>query len=176
MNSVDKVFNRYPNVQTKSNEPNNPQIILTNQEAVFYQLVQFFNQPETFQFSLNMIHDHLRDEDLLFAIEVIIEFFQKDTKHVKRVSQTFYDQHLLREQILGQKGFSERVEEKIEGIKFKPSMVNIYWNRPNSGRIPNADLIIDGTPYWKEETVDSFIEKERNYREEKKRRRMEKER
>ncbi len=174
MKSVEKIFDRYPNVKEKTKNPNNPQTILTTQEAVFYQLVQFFNQPDAFQFSLNMIYEHLRDEDLLFAIECVISFFQKDTKYVKEVSQTYYDTNLIREKIVGQKGFSRMVEESIDGIKFKPSMVHVYWHR-ETGRIPNADLIIDGTPYWMEKTVESFIEKEKDYRESKKLKRRERE-
>ncbi|QII26931.1 hypothetical protein G3M81_22845 [Bacillus paralicheniformis] len=174
MNAIKKIYERFPKIEKKVENPNDPQISLTNQEAVFYQLAQFFMKPETFQFSLNMIYDYLRDESLLFAIEVIIEFFQKDTTLVKDVEQTYYDSALLKEKIVGQKEFARMVEEGIEGVKFKPSMVHIYWHR-QSGRIPNSDLIIDGTPYWKKGTVESFIEKEKEYREAKKRKNMGKE-
>ncbi|MEK5105023.1 hypothetical protein MKX83_24080 [Cytobacillus sp. FSL M8-0252] len=167
MKSIEMIFNRFPNVKNKYDEPSNPQIILTNQEAVFYNLVQFFNQPDAFQFSLNMIYEYLKDEDLLFAMEVSLSFFQSDTSLVQNVEQTYYDRNLMNEKIVGQKGFSRMVEENIEGIKFKPSMIHVYWHR-NSGRIPNADLIIDGTPYWLEKTVESFIEREREYRKRKK--------
>lgn len=166
MKAIQKIFERYPNVQKKFENPSDPNIMLTTQESVFYQLCLFLSKPEGYQFSLNMIHEYLRNDDLLFAFEVILEYFQKDTSFVREVSQTYYDKNLLNEQLVGQKGFAEMVEEKIPGIKFKPSMVHTYWKR-GSGRVPEADLIIEGTPYWKVNTIESFIEREREYRKEK---------
>lgn len=165
--SIKKIYERFPHIQNKI-ETNDHQIVLTNQDMVFYQMVQFFKAPKQIPFNLNMIYDHLRDQELLFAIEVIILFFQQDTTLVWAVDQTYYDQHLLRDQFVGQYKFSKMVEESIEGMKFKPSMIHTYWRR-KTDRIPNADLIIDGTPYWKRSTVACFIEKEKERRENKRR-------
>lgn len=166
MKSIERIFERYPNVKKKAINPNDTKVILTTQEAVFYQLVHFFNQPETVQFSINMIYEYLKDEDLLFAIESLVLFFQKDTQLVKNVSQFYYDSNLVKEEFVGQIGFSKMVEESIEGIKFKPSMIHVYHKRPTN-RIPNADLIIDNTPYWTKKTVEAFIPQERKRWEEK---------
>lgn len=147
--------------------PNDPMISLNTQEAVFVQLVQFFNQPTVHQFSLNMIYEHLKDEDLLFALQMTITYFQKDTPLVKDVPQNFYDSQLLNEELVGQKKFSEMVEDAIEGMKFRPSMIAVFWKR-RSEKIPRPDLIIGGTPYWKVSTVEGFIKKEKKNRKPKK--------
>ncbi|CAI6330877.1 hypothetical protein [Bacillus subtilis] len=172
MNSIKKIYERYPKIEEKHKNPNDPQLILTNQEAVFYQLAEFFKKPDEVQFSLNMIYNYLKNDELLFAIQVMIEFFQKDTSLTQDIEQSFYDTQLSRENILGQKSFAELVQKSMPGVKFKPSMVHVYWKR-KTGRIPNADLIIDGTPYWKETTVKSFIEKEKVYRADKDKKRLE---
>lgn len=163
MKSVQLIFEKFPAVQKKVERPNDPTVTLTNQEAVFYQMVQFFQNSKSIQFSLNMLYEHLKDEELLFALQVVVTFFQKDTTLVKDVSQNFYDLHLLREPIVGQKRFSGMVEENVEGMKFRPSMLHMYWQR-RSEKIPRADLIIDGTPYWKVSAVEDFIDKEKEKR------------
>ena len=167
MEAIKRIFDKYPNVKRKIEEPNDPTVFLTTQEAVFVQLIHFFMNPTVQQFSINMVYEHLEGEDLLFCMEAMITFFQKDTIKVQDVSQTFFDTRLLKKQIVGQKKFSEMVEEAIEGIKFRPSMVYMYWKR-RSDRIPRPDLIIDGTPYWFTSSVESFIEKEKTRQKQKK--------
>ena len=163
MEAINKIFSRFPILKEKSNRPNDPAIALNTQEAVFYQLLRFFQEPHTNQFSVNMIYEHLLDEDLLFAIELMVTYFQKDTTLVKNVSQNFYELNLLREQIVNQSKFSSMVESSIKGMKFRPSMVYMYWQR-RSDKIPRPDLIIEGTPYWKESAVEDFIAKEKKQR------------
>ncbi len=160
MEPIEQIYNRYPNVKLKIEDPNDPTIYLNSVESVFTQLVRFFLNPEIHQFSMNMIYEHLKDEDLLLSLETTILFFQKNTNSVQNVNQSFYNTHLLNEQIVGQKRFSEIVEGAIEGIKFRPSMLYMYWKR-QSERVPRPDLIIDGTPYWKISEVYGFIEKEK---------------
>jgi len=158
MESINLICNRYPNIKSKMENPDNPNILLTTGEAVFYQMCLFFENPKLHQVSLNTLYDHLKDNDLLFALEMIIYFFKKDTDRVINVDQTFYDNNILSEPLAGQSKFSEMVEAAIPDMKFKASMINVYWRRGT--RIPNADLIIGGTPYWKESTINEFIEKE----------------
>lgn len=167
MESVTRIYARYPAVKKKIQKPNDPKVSLSTKEAVFIQLVKFFENPSDYQFSLNMLHENLENDDLLFALEMVVVFFQKDTVLVQDVEQTFYDSNLLREPIVGQKKFSTMVEESIKGMKFRPSMLYMYWKR-QSDRIPRPDMIIDGTPYWKESSVKSFIEKEKKDRRKKK--------
>lgn len=163
MESIKKLYERFPVLKEKDKRPNDPKISLTTQEAVFYQLLRFFQEPKVNQFSVNMLYEHLLDEDLLFAMELMITFFQKDTTHVKNVSQNFYELSLLREPIVNQKAFSSMVEEAIEGMKFRPSMLYMFWQR-RSDKIPRPDLIIEGTPYWKKSAVEDFILKEKKKR------------
>ena len=156
MNSVNQIFELYPKVKEKVNEPTKL-LTLSNEEFVFFQMVLFFKDPKSIHFSLNMIYEYLRDEKLLLAIQILIEFFQKDTNFVKNVAQSYYTQELNNERLVGQKKFSEMVQEALPDVKFAPSMVHTYWKRDN-GKVPNADLIIDSTPYWTEKTVNKFIE------------------
>ncbi|MEK6190619.1 MAG: hypothetical protein N2A99_06485 [Carnobacterium alterfunditum] len=167
MKSIESIYERYPAVKDKIKRPNDPNLSLSTEEAVFIQLVKFYENPTLHQFSLNMLYEHLKDEDLLFALESVITFFQKDTILVQDVSQTFYDSNLLNEQIVGQKNFSLMVEEAIKGMKFRPSMLYMYWKR-RSDRVPRPDLIIDGTPYWKVSSVELFITNEKKRRKTKK--------
>lgn len=163
MESIKSVFERYPAVKFKIEKPNDPKVSLSTQEAVFIQLVRFFENPAIHQVSLNMLYEHLENDDLLFALQTVITYFQKDTNLVQEVSQNFYDSNLLNDQLVGQKKFSTMVEESIKGMKFPPSMLHMYWKR-QSERIPRPELIIDGTPYWKVSSVESFIKKEKRTR------------
>lgn len=160
MEVITKIYSRFPNVKKKANNMKDPNISLTTQESVFFQLTLFFKNPELHQFSINMLYEHLQDEDLIFSMQMMIEFFQKETTLIRDVSQSFYDSQLLNSQIVGQKRFSEMVEKAIPGIKFRASMINVYWSR-GSDRIPRPDLIIDGTPYWLIETIQIFIKEEK---------------
>lgn len=160
MTSVNRIFEVYPNVKQKVDNPLEPSLVLINEEYVFYQLVLFLKNPKKNQFSLNMIYEYLRDEDLIFALEMLIEYFQKDTGLIRNVSQTYYSEQLKKEQLVGQKKFSEMVESALPGVKFAPAMVHTYWKR-NNGKIPSADLIINQTPYWTEKTVSKFIEEKK---------------
>lgn len=168
MDSIKSIFERYPAVKIKIEKPNDPTVSLTTQEAVFIQLVHFFQKPTIHQVSLNMLYEHLENDDLLFALQTIVTYFQKDTTLTQSVSQNFYDSNLLNEPLAGQKKFSTMVEESIRGLKFPPSKLHMYWKR-KSDRIPRPDLIIDGTPYWKVIAVERFIEQEKKILKNKKR-------
>lgn len=163
MEAKNKILKRYPIIKKKLERPNDPKLNLSTQEAVFMQLVNFFEQPTVHQVSLNLLYEHLENEDLLFALESVITFFQKDTSLVQDVPQTFYDSNLLNEPMVGQKKFALMVEEAIKGIKFRPSMLHMYWTR-RSDRIPRPDMIMDGTPYWKISSVQKFIADEKKRR------------
>lgn len=160
MESVNKIYTRYPELKKKKQKATDPKVPLTTKEAVFIQLINFFERPSENQFSLNTLYEHLEDEELLFALEVIISFFQNDTKLVHQVHQTFYDENFLKESFVGQQGFSTMVESAIKDIKFKPAMVHVYWKR-KSDKVPKPDLMIEGRPYWKESTVKKFIQKKK---------------
>lgn len=150
------IFERYSNVSEAYKNKYNPSLQLTMKEHIFLQLVYYFEAPDKNQFSLNHLYTYLKDDDLLFALDCIIQFFQTETTLVSSASQSFYDKSLSREPLVGQKGFSELVEGSLEGVKFRPSMINQYWKR-NSKKIPRPDLIIEERPYWKKSTVYEFI-------------------
>lgn len=156
--SINFILDKYENVKNKYENPNDINIQLNNEEAILFQLVQYFHT-ENYPVSLNAIVDHLENDTLLDAIQAIIIYVQKDIKKTRKVSQSFYNNNLLREKFYGQKLFSHEVEKRIPGHKYTTSMVNIYYNR-GSDRVPNADLVIGNTPYWKEDTLLEFIKEE----------------
>lgn len=161
MYSVNKIYERFPVVQEKFERPNDPGIILDTKEAVFLNLVTFFKNPNKFQMSLNTIHEYLKDDELIFALEVLVLFFQKDTVLLKDVEQTFYSSSLLKESFVSGTGFASMVASEIEGTKIRPNTIHTYWQR-RSKRLPRPDLIIEGVPYWKVETVNGFIAAEKS--------------
>ena len=160
MYSIKRIFERFPIVEEKNERPYDPSVILNTTEAVFMNLVKFFENPNQFQISLNIIHEHLKDEELLFALEVLVLFFQKDSLLLKDVGQTFYSSELLKEQLVSATGFASMVQGEIKESKIRANTIHTYWQR-RSKRLPRPDLIIEGVPYWKVETVNGFIEKEK---------------
>jgi hypothetical protein len=160
MYSVERIYERFPIIREKKEHPNDPAVILNTTEAVFLNLAKFFENPKQFQMSLNTIHEHLKDDELIFALEVLVLFFQKDSILLKDVGQTFYNSSLLKEQLVSGTGFASMVVNEIKDSKIRPNTIHTYWQR-RSKRLPRPDLIIEGVPYWKAETVNGFIEKEK---------------
>lgn len=156
MESVKRIHTRFPEIKKKVVKQNDPTVEVTTKEAVFIQLIKFFEKPHDYQFSLNFVYENLEGEDLLFALECIIVFFQKDTDLTRNVQQNFYEHTLSNETLVGQKGFATIVEESIKGAKFSPSMVHIYLKRGYKD-FPEPDLYIEGRPYWKKSSVMSFV-------------------
>ncbi|MCM3227538.1 hypothetical protein [Terribacillus saccharophilus] len=164
MISVNKVIERYPNIKPKLDDPHNLEVVLTNQEGLFYQLVRFFQDPSSVQFNLNSIYDYLQNEEIIFALEVIIDFFQRDTNLTRKVDKNFYNMHeVTKNPLYKQTTFVEKMDELVEGHKLsKPALHTLY--RRGSDKIPNPILIIGGTPYWDEPTVVRYA---KNYAREK---------
>ncbi|MEK5081068.1 hypothetical protein MKX73_19265 [Solibacillus sp. FSL W7-1436] len=155
MEGLQKIFERFPNVEKKIK--NLEEVVFSNKEFVFYQLALFINDPKEYQFSLNTLYQYLTDEDLLFALNIIVEYFQKETDLMRSIEKSIYNDNLLKnETLITQTMFAKIIEEKT-GKPFKQGNINVYFKRGK--KIPGADLIINKTPYWKESTVMEFLKK-----------------
>ncbi|MEB9464655.1 hypothetical protein P4I88_31190, partial [Bacillus cereus] len=103
--SLEEIYKKYPKVKERMNGTLCP---LTNVEDTFYQLSLFINDPCLYSFNMNTLYTHLKDNDLLFALQTIIKFFQQDTnliseKDILKISE----EDLHKEKIYNQKMFSE---------------------------------------------------------------------
>nr|WP_173026397.1 hypothetical protein [Aeromonas sp. Ne-1]AKO69689.1 hypothetical protein [Aeromonas sp. Ne-1] len=163
--TLQRIFNKYPNVEEKFKDPNT--VLKTTTENVFYDLALFFDQPEQSIFNLNSIHSYLKDEELIFAIQLITSFFSQDTDLIKDKRNLY----LPDEEIYNQTQFGKYLAEN--GLKYNPIKVGTYYRR-KTGKIPQADLIISNTPYWFGSTVDLFMREEKEKEKEKAKQEQEK--
>ncbi|AEA19230.1 hypothetical protein CT43_P127048 (plasmid) [Bacillus thuringiensis serovar chinensis CT-43] len=153
--SLEEIYKKYPKVKERMNGALCP---LTNVEDTFYQLSLFINDPCLYSFNMNTLYTHLKDNDLLFALQTIIKFFQQDTnliseKDILKISE----EDLHKEKIYNQKMFSEYLTQS--GVPYSQGKFHTYYKR---GKIIDADIIIAETPYWFESSVIKFTKKELN--------------
>ena len=160
MKATERIYERYPLVKEKMEQSNTASVILNTSESVFYNMALFFNRPMDYTFTLNQLHDHLQDEELLFALDLMASYFQRETYLIKEAGQSFYTESLLREPLLTGTGFARLVKEAMPDSKMRPSTIHAYFHR-RSKQIPPADVLIEGTPYWREKTVKLYIERKR---------------
>ncbi|EJQ01757.1 hypothetical protein [Bacillus cereus] len=153
--SLEEIYKKYPKVKESMNGTLCP---LTNVEDTFYQLSLFINDPSLYSFNMNTLYTHLKDNDLLFALQTIIKFFQQDTnliseKDILKISE----EDLHKEKIYNQKMFSEYLTQS--GVPYSQAKFHTYYKR---GKIIDADIIIAETPYWFESSVIKFAKEEKN--------------
>ncbi len=145
-NSLNNIYSRFPNVKIKKV---NQDLQVTNTEDIFYQLSLFLEDPETYAFNINLIYKYLRNEDLLFALSIIVDFFQSETKLIDSSLNRFIHQNIFeKEKFYNQTMFANYLKEN--GHNFTPHKLRVYYVR---GKLPKPDLVINGTPYWFEATV-----------------------
>lgn len=153
--SLDQIYNLYPNVAKKMKKED---VVLTNVEDVFYQLALFANDPDTYSFNLTLIYKNLTDDHLVFALETIIEFFQKDTYLIKDKKVSFIRNTDETEELYNQTMFAKYLSEN--GLtSYSPRSINVYYER---GKLPKADKIINKKPHWYESTVELFLENKKS--------------
>ncbi|HZH60495.1 MAG TPA: hypothetical protein VEY70_13155 [Metabacillus sp.] len=147
--SAEYIYRHYPNVKRRIEGEN---IQLTNVEDIFYQLALFFNEPERYSFNLSLLYRYLEDDDLIRAIQAVIHFFKKDTYLLKRKNHSFINSdELENEKLYNQTMFAEYLTKK--GFNYTSNKLGVYYQR---GKLPEADIKINGTPYWYESTVELF--------------------
>lgn len=148
--SLKALLDRYPTVEKKLKGENSPS---TNVEDVFYQMALFIEDPDTYSFNINLLYKFLENEDLSFALKIITTYFARDTDLIKESENLFVNaDEIANSKMYNQTTFAKFLKEK--GYNFSPNKVSVYHKR---GKLPKADLTINGTPYWFEETVKLYV-------------------
>ena len=125
---------------------------LDDVQTTFLQLAWFFEDPESETFDIGLLYRHLDNEWLEFALELITEYFQKDTYLIQKPTYS-----LIREDsdYKSMSQFAEYLSE--QGLRYDRQKLNLYFER---GKVPQPDLVIGGIKYWSGETVQSYGEQE----------------
>lgn len=122
-------------------------------EATFLRLAWFFEDPETENFNLSYLYRYLDDEWLEFALELITEYFRKDTYLIKKPSYSLVKDG---SDYLSLSQFADYLSE--EGLRYDRQKLNLYFER---GKVPGPDLVVGGVKYWTTETARKYGEKEK---------------
>ncbi|MBH0158587.1 hypothetical protein IHV10_19575 [Fictibacillus sp. 5RED26] len=134
----------------------NDDAVLSTLEPVkrtFLQLGGFFEQPEE-EFNLALLYKHLDNDWLEFALELITEYFRKDTYLIQKPTYS-----LIREgsHYKSMSQFADYLSE--QGLRYDRQKLNLYFER---GKVPHPDLVVGGVKYWSDETVQTYAEQEIN--------------
>ncbi|MEQ2529104.1 hypothetical protein WMO40_20730 [Bacillaceae bacterium CLA-AA-H227] len=153
--STEKIFLNYPNVKKRFEGEDVP---LTNTEEVFYQLALFVSDPEKYSFNTGLFYKYLTNEDLIFGLRILIDFFQKDTVLIQNKRNAFINAGELEDEILyNQTTFAKYLKER--GLNYTPTKLGTYYRREKqnpTGKFPLEDISVNGTPYWVETTVQAY--------------------
>lgn len=116
-------------------------------ERTFLKLIWFFEEPESNDFDLKNLYMQLKDEWLVFALDVIDFYFKEDTYLIQEST----DSVLISDDYLDQNGASRYLESK--GLNFPQGKIATYILR---GKFPREDLIISGKKFWRKSTIDKY--------------------
>lgn len=138
----------------------NESVLLSNQaleklsevEQVFLRLAWFFERPEEENFNLDSLYNHLDNDWLEFALEVIYTFFHKDTYLIQNPTNSIITGKDI---YMNQTRFANFLNEN--GLKYDKAKMSTYIKR---GIIPPADITVSGTKYWERLTCENFLEYE----------------
>ncbi|MBN8194202.1 hypothetical protein JI667_18895 [Bacillus sp. NTK074B] len=122
-------------------------------QATFLQLAWFFEDPDNETFDIGLLYRHLDNEWLEFALELITEYFQKDTYLIQKPTYS-----LIREgaDYKSMSQFADYLSE--QGLRYDRQKLNLYLER---GKVPQPDLVVGGIKYWSKETVQNYEEQEK---------------
>jgi hypothetical protein len=112
------------------------------------------NYPEQEHFNIGWFYQHLDNDLLEFALELMTQFFREDTYLIQK--PTF---SLIREgskDYYNQKQFADFLSEN--GLNYDKCKLNVYYHR---GKILEPDVELAGTPYWRKTSVETFCEQEK---------------
>lgn len=116
-------------------------------ERTFLKLIWFFEKPGSNDFDLKNLYMQLKDEWLVFALDVIDFYFKEDTYLIQEST----DLVLISDDYLDQNGASRYLESK--GLNFPQGKIATYILR---GKFPREDLIISGKKFWRKSTIDKY--------------------
>ena len=122
-------------------------------QRTFLKLACFFENPDHEHFDLHTLYQHLEDDWLEWALELITLYFREDTFLIKKPSFSIVKEN--DSNYLNQSQFANFLTEN--GLKYDRAKVKNYYDR---GLIPAADLIVSGTKYWMKSTVQQYCQKE----------------
>ncbi|MBZ5751343.1 hypothetical protein [Metabacillus rhizolycopersici] len=128
---------------------------LNEVEATFLKLAWFFEEPEHENFNIGLLYQHLDNNWLELALELIVQFFREETYLIQDPVLS-----LIRKgsnEYFNQKQFADYLSEN--GLNYDKRKLNVYYSR---GKVPKADIILAGTSYWSRSTVEDFCEREKN--------------
>ncbi len=132
---------------------------LNEVQQVFLRLAWFFENPDKANFNLGGIYQNLQDDWLEFSLEVICDFFRKDTYLIQDPTHSIITEG---DYYMNQSRFAEFLNDN--GLKYDRSKLNVYINR---GKAPKADITVSGIKYWERSTCEKFLNeqlKERKYK------------
>lgn len=148
-----EIITRYPNIQKKINQPSFD--LREAREITLYNLIQFINEPEQYQFQLNELYHYLDGEDLVFALKIITQYFENKTYLLKDHRHELMKELLNDVDLLNQSNLSRYLIDK--GYKLGKNgkiIVNTYYRR---GNLPEPDLFIHDKPVWFKETIEEHL-------------------
>lgn len=154
-----RIVNVFPQFKCILEDQSNPSLIeeslrkLNDIEGTFLQLALFFENPNTQDFSLSALYHNLDDDWLELALELITDYFQKDTYLIKKPSYS-----LIKDgsDYLSLSQFADFLSE--EGLRYDRQKINLYYER---GKVPKPDLVIGGIKYWSIYTAAQYSEQEK---------------
>ena len=127
---------------------------LNETESAFLQLAWFFERPDDAKFDLGVLYSKLNNDWLELALELITEYFRKDTY---LIPQPTYSLVKDGSDYFSMTQFAEELTRR--GINYPRQKVYSYYTR---GKIPEPDLIVGGMKYWHKDAVDAYYQHERD--------------
>jgi hypothetical protein len=124
-------------------------------KRTFLQLGWFFEHPGEGHFDLALLYQHLDNDWLEFALELITRYFREETYLIQKPSYS-----LIKDgsDYLNQTEFARYLTD--QGVPYDRQKLNLYYER---GKVPKADLFLgSGKKYWHLSTVQAFYEQEKN--------------
>lgn len=155
------LYQRYPDVKKAQDNPA-LSVNMTSQELVFLQLSLFLSNPQRHDFYMSKVHENLQDDDLVFFFDVMKTFYEKDTKKLDNASNLFAVNVKETDTTKFYKGstFLERIEKEIPNTTL--SQPGRFWSYLSQKIVlPSPDLVIDTVKFWKDSTIQNFIEREK---------------
>jgi hypothetical protein len=128
---------------------------LNHVEATCLTLACFFEEPEHKNFNIGLLYQHLNNNWLELALELITQFFKEDTYLIEQ--STFSIIRKGNNEYFNQKQFADFLSDS--GLNYDKRKLSVYYSR---GKIPKPDVELAGTPYWSKSTVEGFCEQEKN--------------
>lgn len=122
-------------------------------EMTFFKLACFFEAPEQRNFDIGLLYQHLDNDWLELALELITAYFKEDTHLIQQPTISI----IREDHFFNQKQFADYLTKN--GLNYDKRKLNVYYSR---GKVPKADLELAGIPYWNKSTVEGFCLQEKN--------------